>query len=270
MGQLEDHEWRRAVEFMLLAGEHGVSCDYNGALPSISDIAWKLHATNEDIEKALTILSQLNITHFDNDAWYVTHFKDRQDADTEAERKRHEREWKQLNTYYENSHNAVTEDVTKRDGELKIESELNIEKEKEKELSAAASPPKQPRTAAEYKISVAKAMQRGFENNLNLETRVTRAFMITPNWHTKTNRAIMLWLKQRPEKETVEIFAEWWYSKDWRGKEKQPPNLAQMRELWPQAFKDGGDHKRYRGGEFDWVYQHAEDKAESTEEEEEE
>jgi hypothetical protein len=135
--------------------------------------------------------------------------------------------------------------------ELKIELDLEIEKEKE---SAAAEPPKQPRTAQSYKKSLAEAMQRGFENHKTLQARVESAFRITPDWNTKTNRAIMLWLKQRPKEETVEIFAEWWYSKDWRGKEKQPPNLSQMRELWPQAFKNGSEHRKdYTGGEFAYL-----------------
>jgi hypothetical protein len=142
------------------------------------------------------------------------------------------------------------------DSRERREEEGDVEDDGEEErINSAAEPPKQPRTAEEYKISVAKAMQRGFENHMTLQARVESAFSITPNWHTKTNRAIMLWLKQRPEEETVEIFAEWWYSKDWRGKEKQPPNLSQMRELWPQAFKDIGEtgraaRRKYREGKF--------------------
>lgn len=91
-------------------------------------------------------------------------------------------------------------------------------------------------TAEEYKARTLRAMTRGQEEQITLEARVKRSLHIEPNWSYKSNAEFMHWLKERPEGETIEKFAEWWYKNDWRGKKFQPPTLALVRELWPTAM----------------------------------
>jgi len=161
MGQLSDHEWRRAVEFMLVAGEHGINCSYDGELPSIPDMAWKLHAEMSDVLEALNALTKWNIVHEKDGAWYVTHFSKWQAAETEAERKRHERERKQKNSYYqpvakadEQSHEAVTK--CDREIELKLNTEEEIDAEP---TPAALEIPETPKEAGNnHQMQIFKAV----------------------------------------------------------------------------------------------------------------
>lgn len=129
------------------------------------------------------------------------------------------------------------------------------------------------RTSDEYKEELRLAMKRGFDNHMSLQSQVEKRFCITPNWDTKTARMFTGWLKERLDGETVEKFGDWWYAEDWRGKQGQPPTLYQIRELWPQAFKDVGAegaaarHKYLEGKFADIIIGGLDDEEEQNEDE---
>ena len=87
MGRLNDHLWRRAIEFMLVAGEY----DQAGMLPELGDMAWKLRVSEEQLQTDLESLSVTNIVTFRDSRWHVTKFAERQAPVEDAERKRQQR-----------------------------------------------------------------------------------------------------------------------------------------------------------------------------------
>lgn len=72
MGRLSDRLWRRASELFLLAGENGD----DGALPSFSDMAWRLRLNEAELLKDLQELEDIGIVVF-NEHWHVTNFAKR-------------------------------------------------------------------------------------------------------------------------------------------------------------------------------------------------
>lgn len=92
--------------------------------------------------------------------------------------------------------------------------------------------------AGKRKASIAQAMQRGAAAHAGIQDDVFRLFRITPNWNTKTARDFLAWLHTRPATERLDTFAEWWWKNDWRGRQGQPPTLANIQELWGQAFSN--------------------------------
>ena len=115
MGRLPDHIWRRAIEFFLLAGEAGDG----GYLPSVSDMAWRLRTTDDDILECLGVLQTADIVSETDNGWIVTHFAERQDASSNADRQARYRERKQKRDYYSNepSNDGVTKRNTDKDKE---------------------------------------------------------------------------------------------------------------------------------------------------------
>jgi DNA-binding PadR family transcriptional regulator len=92
------------------------------------------------------------------------------------------------------------------------------------------------RTSADVQTASIQALARGINRELIIWEEVLRHFRITPNPNTKLGRQFTSWYRSRPPGETLEKFAEWWYAKDFRGKDGQPPTLTWIMELWPQAF----------------------------------
>lgn len=128
MGRLPDHLWRRSIELFLIAGQE----DREGRLPSVPDMAWSLHTTAEKLNPDLLALDGI-VIHWDEPEWVVTKFAERQDPDTDAERKRHQRDYTQ------------GKDVTKRDKSVTVnghepvqELKLELKIELEQEAAAAA------------------------------------------------------------------------------------------------------------------------------------
>lgn len=103
-------------------------------------------------------------------------------------------------------------------------------------------PPSEPpsatpkRTTAEQKQRTLEALARGINRNAETKEAVYRLFRINPNWNTKNGRLFLQWIAGLPEGHSLDGFARWWYSNDWRGLKGQPPTLAQIQELWPQAY----------------------------------
>ena len=90
MGKMNDHLFRRTIEFFLLAGQE--ECD--GILPSIEDIAWLLRTNVPDIEKVIDTLRSLDIVQSTQDGELcVTNFYKRQNQNlSEAERSQRRRD----------------------------------------------------------------------------------------------------------------------------------------------------------------------------------
>jgi hypothetical protein len=99
MGPLPDHLWRRAIEIFLLANRarnrDGVE---EGYLPSLDEMAWTLRTTPEQLVAELEELHQATnkeerpIVQCMDGRWFVTQFAARQEAVSDAERKRRQRE----------------------------------------------------------------------------------------------------------------------------------------------------------------------------------
>lgn len=100
---------------------------------------------------------------------------------------------------------------------------------------------KKARTSEEYRASLAKAMQRGATDTEKIREAVEKRFHISPNWQAKNWNDVLLFIRSRPAGQTLDRFADWWFENDWRGKEGAPPTCTNVRELWPQAFKGGGE-----------------------------
>ena len=83
------------------------------------------------------------------------------------------------------------------------------------------------------------ALERGIKGHQSLMGEVTQHLRINLRERNKTHKELIEFLKSRlAEGQTVEQFAGWWYSNDWRGKQEQPPRVTDIIELWPQAFHE--------------------------------
>lgn len=118
--------------------------------------------------------------------------------------------------------NNVLQPATQSVAESQLKKVLKIEKDSPEEY---------------FKNRIRMAMAAGELEHHQLETRIFNCFHVNYDWRLKSNKPILLWLKQRPKQETIEQFAKWWYSRDWRGRNNQPPTAKQIKEMWPQAFQ---------------------------------
>jgi len=97
-------------------------------------------------------------------------------------------------------------------------------------------------TETEYKERIVEAIARGINKDGDIKQSLIDLFHITPNWNTKGNRLFLQWAKGLPPDQPIEQFARWWYSPaNWRSKGHSPPSLAQIMELWLQAFVEKKD-----------------------------
>jgi len=124
MGRLPDNLWRRTIELFLMAGE----LDQDGELPAVSDMAWTLRVSEQELEQELEALaaSGLEIVTRTPSGWIVTRFADRQSAMSSAERTRRHRESKRKEEYYgdeTDESQECNEDVTDRPTDSDIDSE---------------------------------------------------------------------------------------------------------------------------------------------------
>lgn len=135
VGRMPDRLFRRTIELFLLAGK---SDNNEGVLPPIEDIAWLLRVDEAVLLDDLYALQALDIVHeIEPGIWVVTHFSERQDPDTPAERVAKHR--KNVTKRY----NTRNEDVTKRyktsnDVETKSYVEVEEDKEEDKESESEA------------------------------------------------------------------------------------------------------------------------------------
>lgn len=126
MAQLDSDTWRRCIEMFLFAGEHGTE---RGYLPSITDMAWTLHTTPEELANDIDQLLGLGILSRNKDGIvYVTQFESRQaPASPAARQKRHrERSHKAQHYGHEPRHAHVTTRNTESESDIEIE-EIRVE-----------------------------------------------------------------------------------------------------------------------------------------------
>ena len=139
MGRLPDRLYRRAIECFCLAGE--LRHETLGRLPPVSEIAWKLHLTDQEmLENELDQLARVGILEYRCETpldgyWFVTNFAKRQEAISGKERT--------ANSRKRNSNAKRNKSVTKRypyiESDIESESELKLEAEEEKQTSATAA-----------------------------------------------------------------------------------------------------------------------------------
>lgn len=74
-------KWR-FVELLLVAAES----DENGTLPPVTQTAWRLRVSEDDLLKSLGALREIGVVSLEGDRWKVTNFEKRQAAMTSTER----------------------------------------------------------------------------------------------------------------------------------------------------------------------------------------
>ena len=96
IARLPDHLWRRQMELSILAGKHGD----DGALPSVQDMAWKLHLPEEKMLEDLHSLEEAGLVYTcastgetEPVEWVVTDFKERQTSESYERVKRYKQRY---------------------------------------------------------------------------------------------------------------------------------------------------------------------------------
>lgn len=98
MGTMPDRLWRRTIELFLVAGEF----DYDGLLPSVRDVAYRLRLTDEELLDDLNyLINEKIISQREDGIYYVTKFVDRQDPMSKAEYMRRKRDDIKRKEYYD-------------------------------------------------------------------------------------------------------------------------------------------------------------------------
>ena len=121
MARLSDRLYRRVIECFLLAGnEHK-----DGLLPSLPDIAWRLHCDEEQLETELIELSNIGILSQQEGRWYVTKFAERQEKMSKAEYMKRKRDTEKRAEHYQTTYQPRYQDVTIGNTETDIEKKKN-------------------------------------------------------------------------------------------------------------------------------------------------
>jgi hypothetical protein len=94
------------------------------------------------------------------------------------------------------------------------------------------------RTPESVKAGIQSALNKGANRVMLLQESVEKAFRRNYLWNNRWARdTFMPWLQEQVRDGTeIDRFARWWKESDWRGKQGQAPTLAQIYEVWPQAF----------------------------------
>ena len=152
MGRMPDRLFRRTIELFLLAGK---SDNNEGVLPPIEDIAWLLRVDEAVLLDDLYALQALDIVHeIEPGIWVVTHFSERQDPDTPAERVAKHR--KNVTKRY----NTRNEDVTKRyktSNDVETKSYVEVEEDKEEDKESESESEAEAETETETEVAAAAA-----------------------------------------------------------------------------------------------------------------
>jgi hypothetical protein len=132
MGRMSDHDWRRCLEFFMLAGEF----DHDGYLPEAKDIAWRLRTSEEKIQKNIDFLCEkdIKIITKTKDGYLITNFVKRQGRISDAKRMDAYRERKRISDMNEtNALQECNEVVTSRNTDIDIDIDINKDTDREKE-----------------------------------------------------------------------------------------------------------------------------------------
>ena len=93
-------------------------------------------------------------------------------------------------------------------------------------------------TKKEYKKDSKNIIADGKQVYESITGDVRKFFGLTPDWNTKTNQGIYLFIRERYDAgQMVSTFARWWFEKSWQGQQGQSPTPNQIREMWYQAFE---------------------------------
>jgi hypothetical protein len=142
MGLLPDHLWRRVIEMILLAKK----LDKDGFLPGMMEMSWILRISTEQLEAELQEIESKTktdtdpgIVHLVDGNWFLTNFIKRQTAESDAERAK---SYRKRNV----THNRH-ESVTNRDIDLRLDSDIDIDKTETVGAKTAPAKPSKPRTS---------------------------------------------------------------------------------------------------------------------------
>jgi hypothetical protein len=84
VGMMADWTFRRFIQFLLVARER----NQNGLLGPVSELAWRLRSSEDDMLNALRTMSETGIVAETPDGWKVVNFEKRQMALSPTERSR--------------------------------------------------------------------------------------------------------------------------------------------------------------------------------------
>jgi hypothetical protein len=87
------------------------------------------------------------------------------------------------------------------------------------------------------RIGTVEAMQVGLNRVESIRSRCYERFKLNYSWNTKLGQDILEFLSTRPDGETVDKFADWYWSDDWRRTKRGAPSLTEIYTFWPQAFE---------------------------------
>lgn len=172
MGKLSDHLFRRTIELFLIAGENGSG----GRLPSVEDIAWRLHADVDGIQIDLENLQPSNIVSFVDGEWYVTKFSERQAPTPATERWKQWNERKNNQQYYSNepTNETQTNRLQELNEKLSDKNRSDIDKEEDneekREDSAANAAPPPPRLKNGQIFTLQAFGAKRFKTSIQRET----------------------------------------------------------------------------------------------------
>jgi hypothetical protein len=80
------------------------------------------------------------------------------------------------------------------------------------------------------------AMLHGLNRIQTIKAQMFDRFRVNYSWETKQGEDMLEFFVNRPEGETIDKFANWYWSDKWRRESKGAPSLKEIYELWPQAF----------------------------------
>ena len=112
VGMMPDWMFRRFIQFLLYAREY----NQDGLLGPVSDLAWRLRSSEDDMLKALRPMSEIGIVAETPDGWLVVNFEKRQAPISSAERIKEFRKRQSnddVTKSYKECNEHVTDDVTK-------------------------------------------------------------------------------------------------------------------------------------------------------------
>ena len=164
MGQLSDRLWRRSLELFLIAGEY----QKDGILPKVSDMAWRLRMGVDELITDLGDLASGGIVHNDKDTWIVTHFAERQAAESGTERWRRWNERQRKNKHYSDDNPTQTQRQSNDDPTLSLQNK-NKKKNKNKTIeeefeNLETKPEREPLDKDAYLERIATATASGITN----------------------------------------------------------------------------------------------------------
>lgn len=135
MATLPDHLWRRAVELFLLAGRE----NNGGELPPISEMAWTLRTTEEELQQDITALIDTGIISSCDTNNTVTNYSKRQSPVPSTERWRQHKDRKRSDEYHANV--TQTKPQTKRLIDTDTDTDTDIDTDKRQSRLINAPPP---------------------------------------------------------------------------------------------------------------------------------